>query len=157
MLRIGYGFDVHQFGGSRPLTIGGVSIPCMKGIKAHSDGDVMMHSLIDALLGAACYGDIGSMFPDTDAKYNNIDSRKLLRIAWEKITMQGFLLENIDITVILQIPRINTYIYQMKHHLSQDLNCSVTSINIKATTTDTLGYIGRSEGIACIAVVLLTR
>ncbi|URJ23077.1 2-C-methyl-D-erythritol 2,4-cyclodiphosphate synthase [Blochmannia endosymbiont of Camponotus sp. C-003] len=157
MLRIGYGFDVHQFGGCRPLIIGGVEIPYMKKIKAHSDGDVMMHASIDALLGAACHGDIGSMFPDTDPKYNNMDSRKLLRIAWNKITIQGYLLENIDITVILQIPTINTYIYQMRHHLSQDLNCAVDNINIKATTTDTLGYIGRSEGIACIAVVLLTR
>ncbi|WP_331828381.1 2-C-methyl-D-erythritol 2,4-cyclodiphosphate synthase [Candidatus Blochmannia sp. SNP] len=157
MLRIGYGFDVHRFGGCRPLIIGGVNIPCTQKIAAHSDGDVLIHALIDSLLGAACYGDIGSMFPDTDSEYNNIDSRKLLRISWKKIITQGYLLENVDITVILQIPRINTYIYQMRYHVSKDLNCPVTNINIKATTTDTLGYIGCSKGIACVAVTLLTR
>lgn len=157
MLRIGYGFDVHQFGGFRPLIIGGVNIPYTQKIAAHSDGDVLIHALIDSLLGAACYGDIGSMFPDTDSKYNNIDSRKLLRISWNKIITHGYLLGNIDITVILQIPKINTYIYQMRYHISKDLNCPVTNINIKATTTDRLGYIGRSEGIACVAVTLLTR
>lgn len=157
MLRIGHGFDVHQFGGCRPLVIGGVNIPFVQGIKAHSDGDVIIHALIDSLLGAACYGDIGSMFPDTDDKYENIDSRKLLRIVWKKITIQGYLLKNVDITVVLQTPKINIYISQMRHHVSQDLNCSIANINIKATTTDTLGYIGRSEGIACMAVALLTR
>ncbi|URJ30194.1 2-C-methyl-D-erythritol 2,4-cyclodiphosphate synthase [Blochmannia endosymbiont of Camponotus sp.] len=157
MLRIGYGFDVHQFGGCRPLIIGGVTIPYTQKIAAHSDGDVLIHALIDSLLGAACCGDIGSMFPDTDSEYNNIDSRKLLRISWNKIVTQGYLLENVDITVILQIPRINMYIYQMRYHISKDLNCSITNINIKATTTDTLGYIGRSEGISCVAVTLLTR
>ncbi|WP_159714650.1 2-C-methyl-D-erythritol 2,4-cyclodiphosphate synthase [Blochmannia endosymbiont of Camponotus nipponensis] len=156
MLRIGYGCDVHQFGGCRSLIIGGVNVPYVTGIKAHSDGDVLVHALIDALLGAACFGDIGAMFPDTDAKYNNVDSRKLLRIAWEKVSMQGYSLGNIDITVILQIPRINTYIYQMRQHLSSDLNCLINNINIKATTTDALGYIGRSEGIACIAIALLS-
>lgn len=156
MIRIGHGIDVHKFGGYKPLIIGGVNIPVTLKVIAHSDGDVMIHALIDALLGAACYGDIGTLFPDTDMKYNNIDSRELLRVSWKKIFLQGYLLENIDITVILQSPKINEYIPQMRLHLAEDTNSTLMCINIKATTTEMLGYIGRGEGIACMATVLLT-
>ncbi|URJ25249.1 2-C-methyl-D-erythritol 2,4-cyclodiphosphate synthase [Candidatus Blochmannia ocreatus (nom. nud.)] len=155
MLRIGYGFDTHPFGIGRPFIIGGVRIPDDREIIAHSDGDVMIHALIDSLLGAACLGDIGSIFPDTDIQYSNIDSRKLLRIIWNKIFDQGFTLNNIDITVILQYPKINKYLSQICFNLSKDLRCSTKSINIKATTTNTLGHIGCAKGIACVTVVLL--
>lgn len=155
MVRIGHGIDVHRFGGRKALIIGGVKIPSQYGIIAHSDGDVMVHALIDALLGASCGGDIGTLFPDTDINYNNIDSRKLLRLVWKKILFQGFLLENVDITVILQYPKINKYIPKMRLHLSKDINSALIRINIKATTTEMLGYIGRKEGIACVATVLL--
>lgn len=155
-MRIGYGIDVHRFGGYKPLIIGGVNVPTILRIKAHSDGDVMIHALIDALLGAACCGDIGTLFPDHDMKYKNIDSRKLLRLSWKKIISKGYLLENLDITVILQSPKINEYISQMRTHIADDINSMLTRINIKATTTEMLGYIGREEGIACVATVLLT-
>lgn len=156
MIRVGYGFDVHKFGGHRPFIIGGVRIPFFKGIQAHSDGDVMIHALIDAILGATCYGDIGRLFPDTNDKYYNIDSRQLLRESWKKVTAQGgYTLGNADITLVLQFPKIKKYISQMLHYLSEDLNCLKSSINIKATTTETLGYIGRSDGVACMAIVLL--
>lgn len=154
-MRIGYGFDVHKFGGCRPLIIGGVRIPFKKKVHAHSDGDVMVHSLIDAILGAACYGDIGKLFPNTDDQYTNIDSRKLLRIVWKIAINLGYTLGNIDITVVLQYPKIRQYISQMTDCLSKDLSCVKSKINIKATTTENLGYIGRSEGVSCMAVVLL--
>lgn len=155
MIRIGHGIDVHRFGGCRPLIIGGVNIPQALRVAAHSDGDVMIHALIDALLGAACYGDIGALFPDTDMKYDNINSRKLLRLCWKKIFSQGYLLENVDITVILQDPKINIYIPQMRLHITEDIDSELMRINIKATTTEMLGCIGRREGIACMATVLL--
>lgn len=156
MMRIGHGIDVHKFGGCKPLIIGGVSIPTTQQVIAHSDGDVMIHAVIDALLGAACFGDIGILFPDTEAKYYNINSRELLRVSWSKIAARGFSLENIDITVILQKPKIYEYIPQMRLHLVEDINSTLLRVNIKATTTEMLGCIGREEGIACMATVLLT-
>lgn len=155
MMRIGHGIDVHKFGGCKPLVIGGVYIPSSKSIIAHSDGDVMIHSVIDALLGASCCNDIGTLFPDTDVQYDSIDSRKLLRLSWQKIVLKGYLLENMDITVILQYPKINKYIPQMRLFLSEDMHTTLMRINIKATTTEMLGYIGRGEGVACMATVLL--
>ncbi|ADV33575.1 2-C-methyl-D-erythritol 2,4-cyclodiphosphate synthase [Candidatus Blochmanniella vafra str. BVAF] len=157
MIRIGHGFDVHRFGGCRPLIIGGVLVPFEKKVVAHSDGDVVIHSIIDALLGASSNRDIGTLFSDTDSRYNNINSRILLRTVWNKISDQGYSIGNIDVTVILQQPTIQKYISQMIYYLSQDLNCVLSAINIKATTTEDLGYIGRSEGIACTAIVLLKK
>lgn len=155
MMRIGHGIDIHKFGGCKPLIIGGVNILTRKKVIAHSDGDVMIHAVIDALLGAACYGDIGVLFPDTDMTFNNINSRELLRCAWSKIVTQGYSLENIDITLILQHPKIIQYIPQMRLHLAEDINSTILRINIKATTTEMLGCVGRGEGVACMATVLL--
>lgn len=156
MIRIGHGIDVHKFGGYKPLIIGGVNIPTTQRVIAYSDGDVMIHALIDALLGASNHGDIGMLFPDTDIKYNNVNSRELLQYSWDKVTKQGYSLENIDATIILQHPKINVYIPQMRLYLAEDMNSASTRISIKATTTEMLGFIGRGEGIACIVTVLLT-
>lgn len=154
-MRIGHGFDVHKFGGEGPLIIGGVCIPYIHGLLAYSDGDVVLHAAIDALLGAAALGDIGKLFPNTNPAYKDVDSRALLRMAWEKIVAKGYLLGNLDITLIAQAPKIIPYILQMRMYIAEDIDCYMDSINIKATTTEQLGFIGRSEGIACTAVALL--
>ena len=156
-MRIGHGFDVHAFGGLGPLVIGGVQIPYSQGLLAHSDGDVLLHAATDALLGAAALGDIGKLFPDTDPAFKGVDSRQLLREAWHRIREKGYHLGNLDITIIAQAPRMAPYIAQMRLHLSGDLHCQIDNINVKATTTEQLGFIGRTEGIACTAVALLKR
>ncbi|UDG81493.1 2-C-methyl-D-erythritol 2,4-cyclodiphosphate synthase [Candidatus Profftia lariciata] len=154
-MRIGHGFDVHRFGGSSPLIIGGVSIPYKYGFIAHSDGDVLLHAATDALLGAASLGDIGILFPNSEPAFKDIASCKLLQEAFNRIQVQGYYLGNLDITVIAQDPHITPYISQMRVNLAKHLNCSIDHINIKSTTTENLGFIGRGEGIACEAVALL--
>lgn len=154
-MRIGHGFDVHAFGGSGPLILGGVKIPYPQGLVAHSDGDVLLHAVTDALLGAAALGDIGRLFPDSDPAYRGIDSRILLREAFKQVLQQGYQLGNLDITVMAQAPKLSPYVEAIRAHLMADLQCSSRCINIKATTTERLGFIGRGEGIACEAVVLL--
>lgn len=156
-MRIGHGFDVHKFGGAGPLIICGVRIPFAQGLLAHSDGDVALHAATDALLGAAALGDIGKLFPDTDAAYKNADSRELLRQAWHQIQAKGYRLGNIDITLIAQAPKMAPHIPQMRVHLAEDLGCHIDQVNVKATTTERLGFTGRGEGIACEAVALLLK
>lgn len=154
-MRIGQGFDVHKFGGEEPLIIGGICIPFETGLVAHSDGDVLLHAITDALLGAAALGDIGTQFPDTDSVYKNADSRILLRKAYEKVRQKGYVLTNLDATIIAERPKMKPFITAMQHNISQDLAVIVTAVSVKATTTEGLGFCGRGEGIACSAVVLL--
>lgn len=157
-MRIGHGFDVHRFGEPEEkveITIGGVKIPSDRPLLAHSDGDVLVHALCDALLGAAAMGDIGEHFPDTDAQYKGADSRVLLRHVVASLKQAGYQLINADITLVAQAPKMAPHKPQMREKLAADLNCELTQLNIKATTTEGLGYAGRKEGIACHAVVLL--
>ncbi len=157
MIRIGHGFDVHAFGEPRPLMIGGVEIPYHTGFIAHSDGDVALHALTDALLGAVALGDIGKLFPDTDMQYKNADSRGLLREAYRQVLAQGYQVGNVDITIIAQAPKMRPHIDNMRAVIAQDLNCDIAQVNVKATTTEKLGFTGRGEGIACEAVALLVK
>lgn len=154
-MRIGHGFDVHAFGGDGSLIIGGVTIPWPQGFLAHSDGDVALHALTDALLGAAALGDIGQHFPETDPKFKGADSRELLRMALAKIVAKGYQVGNVDITIIAQAPKMLPYIAKMRSLIAQDLACELEQVNVKATTTEKLGFTGRGEGIACEAVALL--
>jgi 2-C-methyl-D-erythritol 2,4-cyclodiphosphate synthase len=156
-MRIGHGFDVHRFAENRPLIIGGVTIPHTHGLEAHSDGDVLIHAMCDALLGAAGLWDIGHHFPDTDDAFKNIDSRVLLRKVIGDLAERGWIVNNIDATVVAQAPKLAPYIPQMKTLLADDMNADEDAVNIKATTTEKLGYTGRKEGIAAHAVVLLKK
>lgn len=156
-LRIGQGVDVHAFGPGDKIVIGGVVIPHHHGLIAHSDGDVLLHALCDALLGAAAMGDIGQHFPDSDPQYKNANSRDLLRLVYTKIKHAGYLIHNADMTIIAQRPRMATYIPYMQKNIADDLQCEVNQINVKATTTERLGFNGREEGITAMAVVLLAR
>ena len=155
-MRVGFGFDVHEFSPDRKLVLGGVTIPHTQGLAGHSDADVVLHAVMDALLGAAGMGDIGIHFPDTDKAYHNADSRMLLRTIWSKIKQSGFAISNLDITVVAQKPKIQTHTSAMKQNIAQDLDISHSRLNIKATTTESLGFIGREEGIAVWAVAALT-
>ena len=154
-MRIGQGFDVHQLVEGRKLIIGGVDIPYGKGLLGHSDADVLLHAISDALLGAAALGDIGRHFADTDAKYKNIDSRILLRECMHMVREQGFRVANVDATIIAQAPKMAPHIFQMAGNIAADLRVERSAVNVKATTTEKLGYTGRGEGIAAQAVVLL--
>lgn len=154
-MRIGHGFDVHKFGEGDAIIIGGVTIPHSHGLVAHSDGDVLLHALSDALLGAAALGDIGQHFPDTDATYENADSRALLKQVYALAQEKNLTLVNADLTIVAQTPKMMPWIAQMREYIAQDLNTSIDNVNVKATTTEKLGYVGRKEGIACHAVVLL--
>ena len=154
-MRIGQGFDVHAFGQGDHVVLGGVSIPYRSGLVAHSDGDVVLHALCDALLGALALGDIGRHFPDDDAQYKNADSRALLKQVYGLITGQGYELVNADITVIAQAPKLAPYIEQMRENIALDLELPVNVISVKATTTEKLGFTGRGEGIAAQAIVLV--
>jgi 2-C-methyl-D-erythritol 2,4-cyclodiphosphate synthase len=155
-MRIGHGFDVHKFGGEGPLTIAGVKIPYEYGFIAHSDGDVAIHALCDAILGALALGDIGKHFPDTAKEYENIDSRILLRHVVSLMTEKGYQLGNADITIVAQAPKMLPHIALMRDILAEDLNAHIEQVNVKATTTEKLGFEGRKEGISCHAVVLLS-
>lgn len=157
MMRIGHGFDVHAFGGEGPLVIGGVRIPFEQGFIAHSDGDVALHALTDALLGAVAMGDIGKLFPDTDPAYKGADSRGLLREAWRRIAEKGYCIGNVDVTLIAQAPKMLPHVPQMRINIAEDLGCHMDQVNVKATTTEKLGFTGRGEGIACEAVALLLK
>lgn len=154
--RIGHGFDVHAFGPGDVIVLGGVRIPHSHGIVAHSDGDVLLHAICDALLGAAALGDIGRHFPDSSAEFKDIDSRILLRRVRALIAGQGLAAGNLDATVIAQAPRLAPHIPAMIENIAADLEIAAEQVNVKATTTERLGYIGRGEGIAAHAVVLLT-
>ncbi len=154
-MRIGQGFDVHQLVVGRKLIIGGVDIPYEKGLLGHSDADVLLHAICDALLGAVALGDIGKHFSDTDEKYKGIDSRLLLRVVASKITEAGFNVGNVDATIVAQAPKMAPHIPQMIANIAADLGIEQTAVNVKATTTEHLGYTGRGEGIAAQAVVLL--
>lgn len=154
-MRIGHGYDVHKFGGEGPLTLGGIHVPYTQGLVAHSDGDVILHAVADALLGAVALGDIGQHFPDTDAQYAGADSGQLLQHVYKLVQQQGFVLGNLDITVVAQAPKLADYIPTMRARIAQLLVAEVGSINVKATTTEKLGFVGRKEGIACHAVVLV--
>lgn len=156
-MRIGQGFDVHAFEAGRPLVLGGVTVPHSHGLKAHSDGDVLLHALCDALLGAAALGDIGRHFPDTDAAYRNADSRNLLRAVYDKLQALGFTLVNADMTILAQAPRLAPHIDAMREIIAADLRVAVDTVSVKATTTEHLGFTGRQEGIAAMAVVLIER
>ncbi len=157
MIRIGHGFDVHAFSEQGPLIIGGVSIPYEKGLLAHSDGDVALHALTDALLGAAALGDIGKLFPDTDMAYKGANSRGLLIEAYRQVRATGYQVGNVDVTIIAQAPKMRPYIDQMRQAIADDLGCDINQVNVKATTTEKLGFTGRGEGIACEAVALLIK
>ncbi|HET9113839.1 MAG TPA: 2-C-methyl-D-erythritol 2,4-cyclodiphosphate synthase [Burkholderiales bacterium] len=153
--RIGHGFDVHAFAPQRKLIIGGVDIPHPLGLAGHSDADVLLHAICDALLGAAALGDIGRHFPDTDARYRNIDSRELLRAVGRLVVGRGYRLMNLDCTIIAQAPKMAPHIETMRQHIAADLDAGIDAVNVKATTTETLGFTGRGEGIAAEAVCLL--
>ncbi|CAH1906220.1 2-C-methyl-D-erythritol 2,4-cyclodiphosphate synthase [Candidatus Nitrotoga sp. HW29] len=155
MMRIGQGFDVHQLVEGRKLIIGGVEIRHDKGLLGHSDADVLLHAICDALLGAAALGDIGRHFSDTDAKFKNIDSRILLREVARMVTNAGFRIGNLDATIIAQAPKMAPHIPRMVENIAADLGVVVNAVNVKATTTEKLGFSGRGEGIAAQAVALL--
>jgi len=155
--RIGHGFDVHAFGGEGPITLGGVKIDYSQGLIAHSDGDVVLHAISDALLGALALGDIGHHFPDTDAAFKGIDSRILLRKVVAEVQARGYQLGNLDVTIMAQAPKMAPHVLAMRECIAADLQCAVEQVNVKATTTEKLGFVGRKEGIAVEAVVLVVR
>lgn len=157
MIRIGHGFDVHKFGGEGPVIIGGVAIPYEQGLIAHSDGDVALHALTDALLGSIAAGDIGRHFPDTDDKWKGADSRELLKDVYRRVKEQGYRLGNADVTIMAQAPKMAPHIDAMCAAIAEDLETDISNINVKATTTERLGFTGRKEGIATEAVVLLFK
>jgi 2-C-methyl-D-erythritol 2,4-cyclodiphosphate synthase len=157
MFRIGQGFDVHQLTEGRPLIIGGITIPYEKGLLGHSDADVLLHTISDACLGAIGEGDIGRHFPDTDPEFKDADSAKLMEHVWQLVQDRGYELVNADCTIIAQKPKMAPYIQQMKERIAELLNASPEQINVKATTTEKLGFTGRGEGIASQAVVLLKK
>ena len=156
MMRIGHGYDVHAFGDGDHVVLGGVRINCDRGLVAHSDGDVVIHALCDALLGAAGLGDIGRHFPDTDERFSGADSRDLLRAVVSQLQTAGWSVGNVDLTVIAQTPRLSEHVAAMQGNLAQDLGVGQDCVNVKATTTERLGFVGREEGIASHAVALLT-
>ncbi len=154
-IRIGHGFDVHAFAENRRLIIGGVDIPHERGLLGHSDADVLLHALCDALLGAAGLGDIGRHFPDSDPQFKGIDSRKLLRHVAQLLQSRGWKVGNVDATLIAQAPKMAPHIPAMRAHIAEDLGVAVEQVNVKATTTEHLGFTGRREGIAAEAVCLI--
>jgi 2-C-methyl-D-erythritol 2,4-cyclodiphosphate synthase len=155
--RIGHGFDVHAFGGEGPITLGGVKIDYPQGLLAHSDGDVVLHAVADALLGAVALGDIGHHFPDTDAAFKGIDSRILLRKVFSDVKALGYQIGNLDVTIMAQAPKMAPHINAMREVLAADLTTNLMQVNVKATTTEKLGFVGRKEGIAVEAAVLLVQ
>ncbi len=155
--RIGHGFDVHAFGGDGPVTLGGVKIDHSHGLIAHSDGDVVLHAVADALLGSLALGDIGHHFPDTDAAFKGIDSRILLRKVFADVKALGYQIGNLDVTIMAQTPKMAPHVLAMRECIAADLQCAIDQVNVKATTTEKLGFVGRKEGIAVEAVVLVVR
>ena len=156
-IRIGQGYDVHRFTEGDHVTLCGVRIPCTQGILAHSDGDIPLHALCDALLGAAALGDIGRHFPDTDARWKGVDSRVLLRQVVSLLAARGYRVGNADITIVAEQPRVTPHVDAMCANLAEDLAVAVDRVNVKATTNEKMGHIGRGEGIAAHAVALILR
>lgn len=156
-IRIGHGYDVHAFEEGDHIILGGVKIPYHQQFKAHSDGDVLLHAVCDALLGALALGDIGRHFPDTDSAYKGADSRDLLRRVYQLVSERSYQLVNLDSTIIAQSPKMAQHIADMQAHLAADLGADLSQINVKATTTETLGFAGREEGIAVHAVCILQK
>ena len=155
--RIGYGYDVHRLTAGRSLVLGGVTIPWERGLLGHSDADVLLHALMDALLGAAALGDIGKFFPDSDPRYRGIDSRKLLRRVAVLLEREGYAVGNVDMTLVAQRPKVAPYIEAMRANIAADLGVSITRVSVKATTEEGLGFTGSGEGMAAHAVALLTE
>lgn len=154
-MRIGYGYDVHRFSNGRKLMLGGVEIPHGKGLLGHSDADVLLHAITDALLGSLALGDIGAHFPDTNPEFKNADSRELLRRSYELIRQKGYQLGNLDATVIAEQPKLRPYINDIRKTIAEDLDCSIDDVSVKATTSEKMGFAGREEGIIAQAVVLI--
>jgi 2-C-methyl-D-erythritol 2,4-cyclodiphosphate synthase len=156
-MRIGQGIDVHAFGDGDFVTLGGVRIPHSRGVVAHSDGDVLLHALCDAILGALGLGDIGMHFPDSDPRWKGADSRRFVRHVQQLASERGYHVVNVDSTVLAEAPRLGKHRQTMRENIASDLQIGVDCVNVKATTTERLGFIGREEGLACQAVVLLSR
>lgn len=156
-MRIGHGYDVHRLAVGRKLILGGIEIPYEKGLDGHSDADVLLHAVMDALLGAAAFGDIGQMFPDSDVQYCGADSMELLRRVYKRITAAGYRLENLDCTVVAQAPKLAGFVPQMRERIAAALEIDADRVSIKATTEEYLGFTGAGEGIAAHAVVLINN
>lgn len=156
-IRIGQGYDVHQLAAGLPMWLGGVQVPSENGFVAHSDGDVAIHALCDALLGALALGDIGKHFPDTSPQWKGVDSKDLLRAVMSMVREQGYELSNADITIALQAPKIGPLVPRMREVLAEVINVDINRISVKATTTERLGFVGRKEGCECWAVALLIK
>lgn len=156
-MRIGFGYDVHRLTENRRLILGGVLIPYEKGLLGHSDADVLLHSVADAILGAAALGDIGKHFPDNDQKYKDADSLELLKTAYEAVKKKGYKLGNLDATVCAQAPKLSPYIEKMRENIAKVLECDIDLINVKATTTEKLGFVGEGAGISSYCVCIIER
>ena len=157
MIRIGHGYDVHKIGGPGPMILGGVEVPYAQGLIAHSDGDVVLHAVSDALLGALALGDIGRHFPDTDAAYKDADSGLLLQHCYQLVKQQGYRLQNLDVTIIAQAPKMAPHIAAMCRNIAAIFEAAENQVNVKATTSEKMGFTGRKEGIAVHAVVLVSK
>ena len=157
MFRVGQGFDVHAFAEGRPLIIGGIEIPHDRGLLGHSDADVLLHTVTDAALGAIGEGDIGHHFPDTDPAFKDADSAKLLEYIWKIVEDKGYVLGNVDCTIMAQRPKMAPYIEPMRNRIAELLKAEPSQVNVKATTTEKLGFTGREEGIAAMATILLIK
>lgn len=157
MIRIGHGYDVHRLVNGRKLILGGVEIPYEKGLDGHSDADVLLHAICDAIIGALSLGDIGKLYPDSDDKFLNINSRILLKDVAKRMTEAGYIMGNVDATVIAQSPKLSPYIDQMKKNIAEDLSTNEQNVNVKATTEEHLGFTGRSEGISAHAVCIIVK
>jgi len=157
MFRVGFGYDVHQLAEDRKLIIGGLEIPHEKGLLGHSDADVLLHAITDAMLGAAALGDIGKLFPDTDAAFKDADSKILLKESFKEVKAKGYTIGNIDATIVAERPKFRPHIDDMRSIISELLEVDVDQVNVKATTSEKMGFLGREEGIAAQAVALLTK
>ena len=155
--RIGFGYDVHQFADDRKLILGGVEIPFERGLKGHSDADALLHSICDAMLGALALGDIGKHFPDTDPKYKGIESKKLLKEVNKLVEAEGYILGNLDSTIVLQRPKLAPHIQDMRKEIAQVLYCHTEQISVKATTSEWMGFVGEERGIKVISTVIMVR
>lgn len=155
--RVGQGYDVHPFEKGRKLILGGVEIPFEKGLKGHSDADVLLHAITDAILGAAALGDIGKHFPDNDPSFENADSKMLLRESYQMVKSEGYSIVNVDATVVTEKPKLSKFIPEMRHKISGVLECHQNQVSVKATTNEMMGFIGREEGIAVHTVVLIKK
>lgn len=156
-MRIGFGFDVHELVEGRPLILGGVTIPFEKGLKGHSDADVLLHAIADALLGAVALGDIGLHFPDTDPAWEGMDSMVLLKEVYRKVINEGYIIANLDATIAMQRPRLRPHIDSMRERISEGLELEISQVSVKATTTEHLGFVGAGRGVSAYATCLLTK